>query len=75
MEIDNILINKDGIIFHIDFGFIMGETPIFRGNLPKLKWNYNLVEPILGNKKNPKEDSKYKELIEITFKGFEIIRK
>ena len=77
---DNIMITPDGIMFHIDFGFVMNDEPKQVVNLrlaPEIKWSSDLVEPILSNSKNinnPQADENYKRLMGNCCKGFLILR-
>lgn len=74
---DNIFLRNDGVIFHIDFGFIMGLEPKVIGNTrlaSNIKWNFKLAEPIIQNFKEGIEDANYKKFLDVCFNGFEIIR-
>ena len=76
---DNILLEtNDGKIFHIDFGFILGEDPkeflettLGYRSVPEIKLDYFLANPIQVEKNNPN----YQNLIDMCFRGFLIIRK
>lgn len=77
---DNIMINPDGIIFHIDFGFIMADEPKQVKNIrlaPEIKWTRDLAEPILNDRsklKKPHDDENYSKLMENLLKGFQVLR-
>ena len=71
---DNIKLTENGVIFHIDFDFIMGAEPkkVFNYRLaPEIKLTSYLAEPLFEN--NLKNISI--NLIENIFKGYEIVRK
>jgi hypothetical protein len=78
-----LLIADDGILFNIDFGFIMGEEPkaLYIGKkqfrlAPFIKWNFELAEPILSNTKNNiLNDENYQKFLETCCSGFQVIRK
>jgi hypothetical protein len=72
---DNIKLTENGVIFHIDFDFIMGAEPkkVFNYRLaPEIKLTSYLAEPLFEN--NLKNIS-INNLIENIFKGYEIVRK
>ena len=41
---DNLLINKQGALFHIDFGFILGRDP--KAMPPPMKLSREMVDPM-----------------------------
>jgi hypothetical protein len=45
-HLDNIMINKDGRLFHIDFGYILGMDPVF--NNPGIRITENIVDALGG---------------------------
>ena len=66
---DNIMITHEGIIFNVDYGFIMEAEPKMVGSwrlAPLIKWTSDIASPILSNVDlidNPFDDIKYKELM------------
>ena len=57
-HLDNILINKDGQIFHIDFGYILGDEPSSKFFVPEveMKISPEMIDALGGT------DSKFFEL-------------
>jgi phosphatidylinositol 3-kinase len=45
-HLDNIMITKDGRLFHVDFGYILGLDPVF--NNPGIRITPNIIEAIGG---------------------------
>jgi hypothetical protein len=82
---DNIKLTQNGIIFHIDFDFIMGAEPKKLINYrlaPEIKWTSHLAEPLFENLNAADlkttalfKHVKYLKLIENILKGFEIVKK
>ena len=55
---DNIMISKEGIIFNIDYGFIMGAEPKQIKGIriaPEIKWTEDIAKPLLGGEKTDGE--------------------
>jgi|TARA_B110000285_G_C15127245_1_gene621086 phosphatidylinositol 3-kinase len=48
-HLENLMIDKDGKFFHIDFGFIFGKEPGGKGGLAsKFRINKDMVKPMGG---------------------------
>lgn len=62
---DNIMLSKNGILFHIDYGFIFGSDP--KPYSPKIRLNSYMLEGIGG-------DEKYESFKELCYKIFMLIR-
>jgi hypothetical protein len=45
-HLDNIMVNRDGRLFHIDFGFILGRDPIF--NNPGIRITPDMIDALGG---------------------------
>jgi len=45
-HLDNIMITKDGKLFHVDFGYILGRDPLF--NNPNIKITPEIIDAIGG---------------------------
>ena len=79
---DNIMISKDGYIFNIDYGFIMGAEPKqYKGIriAPEIKWTEDIAKALLNDENNFTrqkvfDDTCYKELMKACCKGFIILR-
>ena len=61
---ENILVKPDGIIFHVDFSYILGETPSSTFGSPKVHVNRALMSII------PKKNSEFIALCKKYFKIF-----
>ena len=79
-HLDNIMISEDGMIFNIDYGFIMGDEPKkikeFR-IAPEIKWTSDIAKPILHDKNNsntPFNDKGYTSLMKACCDGFILLR-
>lgn len=76
------MITNEGIIFNIDYGFIMNDEPKQIGGFrlaPEIKWTSEIVEPILSNVdatnlSSPFEDEAYKKLMNACCSGFHVLR-
>ena len=77
---DNIMISNEGIIFNIDYGFIMGNDPVKFGSIrlaPLVKWTSDIVSPILSNLElinKPFGDQNYMRLMEACYEGFCVLK-
>ena len=48
-HLENIMIDKNGMFFHIDFGFIFGKEPPAKGRFaPKLRFSKEMIAPMGG---------------------------
>jgi hypothetical protein len=45
-HLDNMMVKRDGTMFHIDFGYILGKDPVF--NNPGIRITDNIVEALGG---------------------------
>lgn len=68
-HLQNIMITDNGMIFHIDFGFILG-TDSYPLTSPDIKLNSGMLD-VIGN---PKDD-RYRSYLELCAKGAIILRK
>lgn len=83
---DNILLDDEGNIFHIDFGYILDNDPKKLAEIrfaPQIKWNSIFVEPIITkeaakftyqNQNEIFENPNYKDFIDTCFRGLNILR-
>jgi phosphatidylinositol 3-kinase len=50
-HLENLMINKDGKMFHVDFGFILGKHPPLKGNMiPPIRINKPMIQAMGGEK-------------------------
>jgi len=68
-HLQNIMITDDGIIFHIDFGFILGKDAHFL-SATNIKLNSNMLDVIGGS-----GGDRYKKYLELATNGVLILRK
>ena len=47
---ENLMLKKDGSLFHLDFGFILGAKPNYKGFESPIRITYSMVEGIGGHK-------------------------
>ena len=59
-HLDNIMIHKDGMIFHIDYGYIM-ESPILLFEMPQIKLTSDMIDMMEGT--NSKYYNDFKKLV------------
>ena len=76
---DNIMITDEGIIFNIDYGFIMSDEPKKIGTFrfaPEIKWTSDIAQPILSsaNINDPFKDKAYEELMIACCEAFHVLR-
>ncbi|KAI9911726.1 hypothetical protein PsorP6_009175 [Peronosclerospora sorghi] len=43
---DNVILTKDGILFHIDYGFILGKDP--KPLQPPMRLDHYMIEALVG---------------------------
>jgi phosphatidylinositol kinase/protein kinase (PI-3 family) len=67
-HLDNIMVTKDGRLFHIDFGYILGKDPVFWN--PTIRITPEIVEAIGGF-----ESKEYIEFTELCSKIFNVMRR
>jgi phosphatidylinositol 3-kinase len=67
-HLDNIMVTKDGRLFHIDFGYILGKDPVFWN--PSIRITPEIVEAIGGF-----QSEKYIEFTQICSKIFNVMRR
>jgi hypothetical protein len=72
-HLQNIMISKDGAIFHIDFGFILG-TDAYPLTASDIKLNHEILDVIGGNDSDSDSD-RYKNYLDLCSKGIIILRK
>ena len=50
-HLENLMINKDGNMFHVDFGFILGKNPPLKGTMiPPIRINKPMINGMGGPK-------------------------
>lgn len=67
-HLENIMIKRNGVIFHIDFDFIMGDDPYSKSS--SLKINSGMLSALSGKKKD-----RYNTYLKLCSKGVIILRK
>lgn len=67
-HLENIMINHEGVIFHIDFGFILGKDSYPFS--PDMKINANMLDPLFG-----KNNARYNQYLEYCSCGVIVLRK
>lgn len=67
-HLDNIMVTKDGRLFHIDFGYILGNDPVFWN--PAIRITPEMVDAIGGL-----QSQKYIEFTQICSKIFNVMRR
>lgn len=67
-HLDNIMVTRDGRLFHIDFGFILGKDPVF--NNPGIRITPDMLEALGGL-----DSDYYIKFKDLATKIFNIIRK
>ncbi len=75
---DNIMISKEGHLFNIDYGFIMGAEPKQINGIriaPEIKWTIDIAKPLLfNNNSDVFKDTGYIDLMKACCKAFIILR-
>lgn len=71
-HLENLMIDKDGKFFHIDFGFIFGKEPPKKGAFAsKFRISKEMIEPL----KNLKDgDRDYQLFVEKFIESFKLLR-
>lgn len=67
-HLDNIMIKKDGRMFHIDFGYILGKDPVFKN--PGIRITNDMIEAMGGL-----SSKYYKRFVELSTKIYNCIRR
>lgn len=71
---DNILISKNGKMFHIDFGYILGRDP--KPFQPIVKWTKDMADGMGGRlKPDGKENDEYVDFKNYCSSAFLLLRK
>lgn len=67
---ENLLVKRDGCMFHVDFGFILGKHPPMKGNfIPPIRINEDIINGMGGM-----ESDGYKDFKEKATKAFLVLR-
>ena len=69
-HLENIMVTKDGQIFHIDFGFILGTDAFPLTLNSDIKLNSGMLDIIGG-----RESERYKKYLDMCSKGVTVLRK
>lgn len=67
-HLDNIMVTRDGRLFHIDFGFILGKDPVF--NNPNIRITPDIIDAMGGL-----SSVYYKEFTQLSTKIYNCLRK